>query len=258
MLFGLLAAGGIALLSGCTGPGGAPAPVSSTASATPGGSTPTAGAAASVSSPKECDNVDLIADAKISGADLSACVIAFSRAAGSGHEYLQAGDASGEVDFVFGEAPAMSGTITGPDGPRSFILTKDDAWVTFDGAWVRGDSASSDSRAVIAGTVGQAFRSYADPSVAAGFIASAPSWTVQPGREAVTFPDGSTVSAWRVQVDAPFSANGATVNDMVIWLGDGHRVIGNQATVDVGGTSTTTLQQYTRWGEPVTITPPQG
>jgi hypothetical protein len=65
------------------------------------------------------------------------------------------------------------------------------------------------------------------------------------------------VHAWRLQADAPFAAlGGAQVQEMIVWLASGHVVVGNQATVDVGGVQTTTLQQYSDWGAPVTVTPP--
>jgi hypothetical protein len=190
---------------------------------------------------------------------LAACVEGFSRAAGSGHEYLLSGDSSGEVDFVYGASSQMAGTMTGPDGVTSFVLTADDAWVTIDGAWVHGDPASTDPAEVLAGTIGQAYRAASEPAVGAAMIAAAPSWTVQTAQDVVTLQDGSEVHAWRLQADEPFAAlGGAQVQEMIVWLAPGHVVVGNQATVDVGGVQTTTLQQYSRWGLPVTIAPPLG
>jgi len=245
----------LALLTACS-PAADPAPQSTETAAAPAPPTPTGGVA--VASPRECDDVDLVADAKVTGADLSACVIAFSRAAGTGHLHLQSADLSGEADFVFGDSPATSGSVTGPDGTNDFVLTPTEAWVTFDGAWVKADASSSDYRAVIASTIGESYRAFADPSVAASLLSSAPSWTVQTGQDTVTLPDGSDVRAWRLQADAPFSAAGVDVNEMIVWLGEGHRVVGTQATGTFGGVQTTSLQQFTQWGEPVTIEVPKG
>ncbi len=250
-----LTMGTLALLTACS-PATDPTPQSTETVAAPVSPTPTGGAA--MASPRECDDVDLIADAKVTGTDLSACVIAFSRAEGSGHLHLQSADLSGEADFVFGDDPATSGSVTGADGTNDFVLTPTEAWVTFDGEWVKADASSSDYRAVIASTVGESYRAFADPAAAASLLSSAPSWTVQTDQDTVTLPDGSDVRAWRLQADAPFSAAGVDISEMIVWLGEGHRVVGTQATGTFGGAQTTSLQQFTKWGEPVTIEVPKG
>lgn len=136
-----------------------------------------------------------------------------------------------------GAAPASSSTATASAAP----------------------SASTDPAEVLAGTIGQAYRAASEPALGAALIAAAPSWTVQTAQDVVSLQDGSEVHAWRLQADEPFAAlGGAQVQEMVVWLAPGHVVVGNQATVDVGGVQTTTLQQYSRWGYPVTIAPPLG
>ena len=223
---------------------------------TPTTTTPTAAGAVVVPTPAECDDVELSPAATVTGDALAACVEAFSRAAGSGHEYLLSGDTSGEVDFVYGDAPQMAGSVTGPEGTTSFVIAPPDTWVTVDGAWVHGDPASSDPREALAGTIGAAYQAAADPAAGRAMIAASSGWTVQTDQDVVALPDGSEVHAWRVQADQPFAALGAEVQEMVVWLTGAHAVVGNQATVSVGGVQTTTLQQYTRWGEPVEIAPP--
>jgi len=226
-----------------------------TATATAPGST---GGAAAISAPADCDAVDLKPGAKVAGTDLAACVVGYSRAARSGHVSMSASDgASGGADFVFGDAPSMSGTVTSSDGTTSFVLTPDEAWVTLDGAWVQGDVNSSDPKKMLAGTVGQAYRAFADPSAAASLISAASSWTVQTDQDAVDVPGEGQVQAWRLQSDAPFSALGTQVQDMIVWLSSAHVPVGTQATVSVGGVQTTTAQHFSRWGMPVSIATPQ-
>ncbi|MBF4563139.1 hypothetical protein ITJ43_13455 [Microbacterium sp. VKM Ac-2870] len=236
----------------------APSPTSTSASAA-AAATPTAVAGApAIAAPMACDAVDLKPDVKVTGTDLAACVVAYSTVAGSGHETFTSSDGStGTADVVFGDAPAMSGTIAGPDGTTSFVLTPDAAWVTIDGVWVEGDGNSTETKKMLAGTIGQAYRAAADPTVAASFISSAPSWTVQKDQDLVTLPDNSQVSAWRLQADAPFTMLGADVQEMVVWLSSAHVPVGNQATVSVGGIQTTTSQHYSGWGMPVSIATPQ-
>jgi len=229
-------------------------PTPSASATSPGSGSP---GAVVVTAPPACDDVELAPGAAVDGTALAACVVGFSRAAGSGHEYLQSGDTSGEVDFVYGDEPQMSGTLTGPDGPTSFVLTPDESWVTINGAWVLGDVSSTDPSELVAGTVGMAYRAMADPSVAASMISASPTWTVQTDQDVVSLPSGDEVHAWRVQSDAPFAALGTDVQEMIVWLAPGHIVVGNQATVTVGGVQTTTLQQYTDWGVPVTIELPK-
>ncbi|WZH38246.1 MAG: hypothetical protein PIR02_06145 [Microbacterium enclense] len=245
----------LALLTACTSAAD-PAPQGTETVAAPASPTPTGGTV--VASPRECDDVDLIADATVTGDDLAACVIAFSRAEGSGHLHLQSADLTGEADFVYGDAPATSGSVTGPEGTNDFVLTPTEAWVTFDGAWVKADASSDDYRAVIASTIGQSYRAFADPSAAASLLSSSPSWTVQTGQDTVALPDGTDVRAWRLQADAPFSAGGVEITEMIVWLGEGHRVVGTQATGTFGGVQATSLQQFTAWGEPVDIEVPKG
>jgi len=255
------------MLSGCA-PGGtaASSPTATDTSATGAlapTATPTATAtagsgAAAIAAPSVCDAVDLKPDATVAGADLAACVVAYSKAAGSGHEAFSSSDGSaGTADFIFGDSPAMSGTVTGPDGTTSFVLTSDAAWVTIDGAWVEGDVNSTDTRKMLAGTIGQAYRAAADPTVASSLISSAPSWTVQKDQDLVDLPDDSRVSAWRLQADAPFTMLGAEVQEMTVWLTSAHVPVGTRAAVSVGGIQTTTTQHYSGWGMPVTIATPQ-
>ncbi|WP_295775811.1 hypothetical protein [uncultured Microbacterium sp.] len=214
--------------------------------------------AATIAAPSVCDAVDLKADAAVAGADLAACVVGFSKAAGSGHETFSASDGTtGTADFVFGDAPALSGTVTSSGGTTSFVLTPDASWVTIDGAWVQGDATSSDPKKMLAGTIGQAYRAFADPSATASLISSAPTWTVQKDQDVVDLPDGTQARAWRVQADAPFSAVGADVQEMTLWLTSGHVPAGVQATVSVAGTQTTTTQHFSGWGMPVSIATPQ-
>lgn len=249
-----LASVGLLLLAACApigDPGAASATPTAIASQTPGG-------VPAVSSPRECDDVDLIADATVTGDALSGCVVAYSRAAGSGHLHLQSADLTGEADFVFGDAPATAGSVTGSEGTQDFVLTPAEAWVSFDGTWVRADPTSGDYRAVIAATIGQTYRAFADPSAAAALLAAAPGWTVQSDQDTVSLPDGTEVRAWRVRADGSFSASGVAVKDMTVWLGEGHRVVAIQETGSFGGIETTTMQQFTAWGEPVNIEVPKG
>lgn len=249
---------GLALTACTAGAAAVPSPTATSTSAASAASPTAAAGTSTIATPTACDAVDLKADAKVAGTALAACIVAYSAAAGSGHETFTSSDGStGTADFVFGDAPAMSGTVTGPDGTTSFVLTPDAAWVTIDGVWVEGDVNSTDTRKMLAGTVGQAYRAAADPTVAASFISSAPSWMVQKDQDLVTLPDNSQVSAWRLQADAPFTMLGADVHDMVLWLSSAHVPVGNQATVSVGGIQTTTSQQYSGWGRPVTIATPQ-
>ncbi|TGY33259.1 hypothetical protein E5344_14510 [Microbacterium laevaniformans] len=248
-------------LTSCAAGGPAPA-ASTTATTTAAVATPTPSAAtngpATIAAPSVCDAVDLKADAAVAGADLAACVVGFSKAAGSGHETFSASDGTtGTADFVFGDAPALSGTVTSSGGTTSFVLTPDASWVTIDGAWVQGDATSSDPKKMLAGTIGQAYRAFADPSATASLISSAPTWTVQKDQDVVDLPDGTQARAWRVQADAPFSAVGADVQEMTLWLTSGHVPAGVQATVSVAGTQTTTTQHFSGWGMPVSIATPQ-
>lgn len=234
-----------------------PSPTSSSSAAVIGTDSSAGAGMGSVAAPLVCDAVDLKPGATVSGTDLAACVVAYSTAAGSGHEVFTASDGtSGEVDFEFGDAPAMSGSVTASDGTTSFVLTPSESWVTIDGAWVRGVSGSSDPHELLADTVGQAYRAMADPSVAAGFLSASASWTVQEDQDVITLPGGEEVLSWRVQSDAPFPAFGGEVQEMIVWLTSGHVPVGNQATVSVGGVQTTTSQQYSSWGMPVSIVPP--
>lgn len=241
---------------------GGPGASESTPSATPPvGATPSASpapGAAPITAPSACDAVDLKADASVAGADLAACVVAFSTAAGSGHETFSASDGTrGEADFVFGDAPALSGTATGADGATSFVLTPETAWVTIDGAWVEGDPTSSDPKKMLAGTIGQAYRAFADPSATASLISSAPTWTVQKDQDLIDLPDATQARAWRIQADAPSRALGVDVQEMTLWLTSAHVPVGVQATATVGGVQTTTTQHFSGWGMPVTIATPQ-
>ncbi|WP_240465540.1 hypothetical protein [Cellulomonas iranensis] len=259
----LLAVAAVAALAACSS-GTSPAPGASPSTSAPtvvASPSPTASATPDVpvvAAPAECDAVSLAPGATVTGADLSACVIGFSLAAGSGHEHVQSGDSTAEVDFVFSDAPAMTGTMVDADGTTSFVLTQDRSWITIDGRWVEGDITSSDSEKVLAGTVGTAYRTLADPSVSAGMIAMSPTYTVQPDQDVIDLVNGGEVHAWRLQSDAPSSMAGVDMQELIVWLADGHVVVGTQGTGTFGGVQTTTVQQFTDWGVPVVVEPPVG
>ncbi len=241
--------------AGVTTPAASPTTTAGAAASSPG---PSASVSGAVGAPAVCDAVELKPGASATGSDLAACVVGFSRAAGSGRETFTASDgSSGQADFVFGDAPAMAGTVTGADGSTSFVLTPDAAWITIDGVWVEGDASSTDPKRMLAGTVGQAYRAFADPSATTAVISASASWTVQTDQDVLTLPDDTEVPAWRLQSDAAFTAVGADVQEMVVWLTSAHVPVGVQATASVGGIQTTTVQHYYGWGTPVAITTPQ-
>jgi hypothetical protein len=247
-------------LSSCSAGTPNPAGSSSDAAAltTATASASAAAGAAPIAAPSVCDAVDLTGGRRCRRRRPRRVRRGVLQGGAQRHETFSASDGTtGTADFVFGDAPALSGTVTSSDGTTSFVLTPDASWVTIDGAWVQGDATSSDPKKMLAGTIGQAYRAFADPSATASLISSAPSWTVQKDQDLVDLPDGTQVRAWRVQADAPFSAVGADVQEMTLWLTSGHVPAGVQATVSVAGTQTTTTQHFSGWGMPVSIATPQ-
>ena len=254
-----IAAGLLSLTScaaGAPAGGGSPSPTTGAGATTP---TPTTIAAPTeVGAPVGGDAGDLTSGAPVPGGGPAAGVGGVSRGGHSVHEVFTASDgSSGQADIVFGDAPAMAGAVVGPSGTTSFVLTPDAAWVTIDGAWVEGDTTSTDSRKMLAGTIGQAYRAFADPSVAASLISASGAWTVQAEAELDDLPGAGRERAWPVQAGGPFSALGTEVQEMTVWLSSSHVPIGVRATVSVGGIETTTVQRYSAWGMPVDIALPQ-
>lgn len=194
--------------------------------------------------------------ATVSGAVLADCVVAFSRAARFGKESVLTGDASGLARFEFADAASLAGTRTDPNGETSFAVTPDGAWITVDGAWVRGDPDSADPQAVLAAGIGEVYRAAADPRVTANLVAASAGWQEQTAQDVISLDNGVDQPAWRLQVLEPFTWAGLTVQEMILWMADGHVVVGTQGTSDAGGVLSTTTQHFYDWGEPVSIEPP--
>ncbi|MFB7917374.1 hypothetical protein [Streptomyces sp. NPDC056061] len=209
--------------------------------------------------PAECGGLQLKGDATFAGPALSKCLVAAMNAYGSGTESVQSGEESGTSQFVFGDEPALSGSMTGPEGEKAFVFKGDDEWIKTPGLgkWVKGDKNSTDPQEQIVAATGKLYRALADPAMTAQMIASAPEWTVERERPVISLDNGEDVTAWRIVNKKPYTFLGSEVREHILWFGDDFTPYGGQAESRAAGVLATTTQRFYDLGEPVTIEPPE-
>ncbi|MEU9315052.1 hypothetical protein [Streptomyces sp. NPDC048295] len=248
-------------LAGCSSSDGAAEPPRSEASSSRSAqesASPKASAPA-FTTPSECDGLQLKGGETLAGSALSNCLVAALKAYGSGTESVLSGDESGTSQFVFGDDPALSGSMTGPEGEKSYVFKGDDEWIKTPGLgkWVKGDANSTDPQEQLVAATGKLYRALADPAVTARMIASAPEWTVEAERPVLSLENGENVEAWRIANKKPYTYLGAAVREHILWFGDDFTPYGGQAESSAGGVMTTTTQHFYDLGKPVTIEPPE-
>ncbi|MFE3942769.1 hypothetical protein ACFXPV_13010 [Streptomyces sp. NPDC059118] len=251
----------VGLLTGCSSSDGSAEPTRSDSSSdrpTQGSADPKESSAA-FATPAECDGLQLKGGTTLAGSDLSKCLVAALKAYGSGTESVQSGDESGTSRFVFGDEPALAGSMTGPEGEKAYVFKGEDEWIKTPGLgkWVKGDKNSSDPQEQIVAATGKLYRALADPEVTAQMIASAPEWTVEQERPVISLENGEDVTAWRIVNKKPYTFLGAAVREHILWFGDDFTPYGGQAESRAGGVLSTTTQHFYDLGKPVTIEAPE-
>ncbi|MBD0707302.1 MULTISPECIES: hypothetical protein [unclassified Streptomyces] len=251
-------------LAGCSSSDGAADAAESTRSEAPSSpaqesASPTASAAPAFATPAECDGLQLKGGETLAGPALSKCLVAALKAYGSGTESVLSGEESGTSKFVFGDEPALAGSMTGPEGEKAYVFKGDSEWIKTPGLgkWVKGDAGSTDPQEQLVAATGKLYRVLADPAVTAQMIATAPEWTVEAERPVISLENGEDVKAWRIVNKKPYTYLGAAVREHILWFGDDFTPYGGQAESQTGGVMATTTQHFYDLGEPVTIEPPQ-
>jgi hypothetical protein len=227
---------------------------SPTASATP---TPTPSPTTSVpaDAPASCAKLGLEPRADVQGRRLAACVADGLEKAGSGVQELRGEDLQGTLRFTWGDEVAYAGEVRSSDGALGLVVVPPTTWVDLDGAWTKADPNGSPDE-VVAADVGGLYAQAADPGAAVDLLSGSRSWSVGRNPEPVKRPDGSRVTAWRLE-SSPFSADGAQVSDAVVWLDESLAPVAMQATVTADGTTSTTTRHFVDLGEPQQVRAPR-
>ncbi|MGW2184114.1 hypothetical protein ACWCXX_40455 [Streptomyces sp. NPDC001732] len=251
----------VGLLAGCSSSDGSAEPTRSESSSgqpAPGNESPKASSPA-FATPSECDGLQLKGGTTLAGSALSKCLVAALKAYGSGTEAVQSGDESGTSRFLFGDEPALAGSMTGPEGEKAYVFKGEDEWIKTPGLgkWVKGDKNSSDPQEQIVAATGKLYRALADPEMTAQMIASAPEWTVEQERPVLSLENGEDVTAWRIVNKKPYTFMGAAVREHILWFGDDFTPYGGQAESRTAGVMSTTTQHFYDLGKPVTIEAPE-
>lgn len=268
------AAAAVVLLAGC-GEGttpttdGAPssgstssatdAPGTPSASGTPSspatdGASPNAPAAAR-EVPAECAALPLAGGGTYTGKALGACVATTLPSYGSGRMRMFGDDLDGTVAFTY--TPEYAFEVVGKNGPESIRMTYNDGtiWVDQGDGPVRGDVESDKQEEMLAGLVAEMYRVYSDPAMYADLVQSSKAWTADSGTKAVELPDGSSVDAFRIVSDEPFTWNEAPIDEYVVEFGADWVPVSAAATMSVMGQRSTITQLFYDLGADITITP---
>lgn len=260
-----VAMAGVAMLLAACGAGGG-----ASSATTTGTSAPTSDAAAAPSGtasaepgtgadartvPAECAALDLSLGATLQGEALGACVATALVTYGSGRMEMTGEQLYGVVDFTYDPDYAFRVEGTTASGSVSMTYADGKIWLDSGDGPVLGDVDSTDPDVMLAGVAGEMYRYYSDPALTASLVSVAPRWTVADAREARTLPDGTSVDAFRIVNDEPFTWHDVTVSEFVLWYGDEWLPAGTQATSSIMGTTETTSQSFYDLGADITIEP---
>lgn len=205
--------------------------------------------------PAECASLALAGDATYSGAELGACVSEALSSYGSGRMRMFGDDLDGTVDFTY--TPEYSFSVEGKNGDDDIRMTYTDGtiWVDQGDGPVRGDVESDKQEEMLAGLVAEMYRVYSDPAMFADLVQASKAWTADSGTKAVELPDGSSVDAFRIVSDKPFTWNGAPIDEYVVEFGADWVPVSAAATMSVMGQRSTITQLFYDLGADITITP---
>ncbi|MGP7959415.1 hypothetical protein ACTVCO_01190 [Sanguibacter sp. A247] len=265
----LVAVAGIAMvLAGCSGgtpgatsPSGVtvapvtPAPAGADATSPATATAPAAERPGARQLPAECASLDLAPGAHLGGKGLGACVSRALVSYGSGRMEMTGEQLAGTVAFTYDPDYAFRVEGEGATGAIRMSYVDGEIWLDDGSGPVRGDADSDDMGTRLAGFAGEAYRALSDPALTADLVAASDGWTVAADRESRTLPDGSTVEAFRIVSDKPFTWNEMPVTEYVLWYGDDWVPVGAQGTVAVFGTSATSVQTFYDLGADITIEP---
>lgn len=205
--------------------------------------------------PDECLAMDLQSGTVLDGASLGACVATALRSYGSGRELVTSADFSGVAEFTY--TPELSLRMDVDSGAEQFmiVLTEDDVWMDLvEGKLVKGDPNGDPQAQLVAG-MGELYRFFSSPDATASLMAASPAWDVLEPEER-TLPDGSVVTAVRLEAAAPFSWMEVQVDAYSLWFTPEWTPVGAQGTSTMAGISGTTLQEFYDLGADITIEPP--
>ncbi|TPW71009.1 hypothetical protein [Schumannella sp. 10F1B-5-1] len=190
---------------------------------------------------------------RISGADLSACVVAATEKAGSGAATATV-DALGSriaASLTFTTTDPTSVHLVGDASIGEIILIGDRGWLRDPAGWIEADP-NGDLRAISASGAVSTLKTVADPSANAEYIAQFDEWTVT-GPETVGGASGMRVEP----VENRRDLDTVVISDLAFVLDADYRPLssaGRSQTPD--GVQADTLFVYRDWGVPVTIAPP--
>lgn len=247
------------LFAGCA-PTPAPAPTETPASSEPSAE-PTAAAptpeptSESAEAPAECEPVALAAGAVVEGADLGPCLQAIVVGHESGTLTLTGDELAGQVVYRYAPTFDFRADLETGDGPLALSFVDDVMMLDTGEGPVVGDRESSDPDEQMAGTTGELYRVFADPGFISDLIREGATWTVADAAEELALDDGTTVEAWRIDSDAPYSWFDIPVEAYAVWVTEEWAPVRAESTTGFLGRTTTITQQFSGLGDAVTITP---
>lgn len=207
------------------------------------------------SAPASCRSLPLEPGGTLPGGALGECVSRALRSFGSGKERVRSPELDGEISFTYDPDFAFQGGGRTSSGFVEMTYVDQTMWVDRGEGPVRGDVASDDLEEQMVGVAGEMYRIFADPSMTADLIAASRSWRVAAKLDRRTLPDGERVAAHRIASTAPFRWHDIPVEEFVVWFAPDWTPVGTQASIRLGGTVSTSAQDFYDLGEPVTIAP---
>lgn len=203
---------------------------------------------------ESCDGVLLSTSQEIYGSDLANCVLEAMVMQQTGtHIVKNNSGITTTVDFTWNP----NFTMSVDNGQFGAVLTEDTGWMqTLDGRWVQENQNSTHPETIMANTVINGYRTFADPQFIAELLGRVSKWTVV-GEQEVPDSDAFIDKAWKLSSEDAIDMEISIISDLEFWITNDYLAAYFVGTGTMGELSDRSSNTFTQWGGKVEIPTPE-
>lgn len=203
---------------------------------------------------ESCKGILFSVSQEVDGSVLGDCIVEAMLAQQTGTHIVK--DESGirtTVDFKWD--PHFSLAVDNEE--FAVILKEDTGWMkTLDGRWIQENPNTDHPEVMMANTIIQGYRVFADPRFIAELLGMVNTWTVV-GEETVPDAEAFTDTAWKLISDDVIDMEISVVSDFEFWITSDYLGVYFVATGTAGDISVRSSNTFTQWGGDVDIPDPE-
>lgn len=201
-----------------------------------------------------CDGVLLSTSQEIAGEDLKNCFVEAMVMQQTGTHIVK--NSSGiTTNITFQWNPSFS--MVTDNGEFGVILNENTGWMeTQDGRWVQENANSDHPEVILANTIVQGYRTFADPRFIGEILGMVSTWTVVE-EDIVPDSEAFTDKAWKLTTDEEIDMNISLLSELEFWMTNDYLGAYFAGTATMEGVSDRTSNTFSQWGGEVDIPDPE-